>query len=116
VARAVSSRLTIHVPVLNGQTGAFTNAFVAAGSGGLSVPLGVVFGPDGNLYVNTAGGTNTLVLRYNGQTGAFIDAFAAAVNDPTFAFIFVPTPIFGCISLHAEPLVGATVKLNQKGP
>lgn len=33
----------------NGATGAFIDAFVTAGSGGLSQPGGVRFGPDGQL-------------------------------------------------------------------
>jgi len=60
----------------NPTTGAFINAFVAAGSGGLGSARGVVFGPDGNLYV-TSFSTNQ-VLRYNGTTGLFIDAFVSA--------------------------------------
>lgn len=35
----------------NGATGAFIGAFVTAGSGGLSQPECVTFGPDSNLYV-----------------------------------------------------------------
>ena len=52
------------------------NPFVAAGSGGLNEADGLVFGPDGNLYV--ASGLTSQVLRYSGTTGAFIDAFVAA--------------------------------------
>jgi len=59
-------------------TGAFIDAFVPSGSGGLSVPLNLAFGPDGNLYVNSMG-TNQ-VLRYNGSSGAFIDVFANDAN------------------------------------
>ncbi len=60
----------------NGTTGAFIDAFVTAASGGLDLPRGLAFGPDGNLYVSS-GDTNE-VLRYNGATGLFIGVFVAA--------------------------------------
>lgn len=54
-------------------TGAFRGVFVAAGSGGLDSPdLGLMGGPDGNVYVNSYGsGSNPVnsVLRYNGTMG-----------------------------------------------
>src|SRR5262249_47088822 len=64
--------------------GAFIDTFVAAGSGGLQTPWGLLFGPDGNgdghqdLYVNSAkynkglraAGHTSVVLRYDGVTGA----------------------------------------------
>ncbi len=53
-----------------GQSGA---VFVADGSGNLSNPNGLAFGPDGSLYV-----ANTFidsVNRYDSITGAFIDVF-----------------------------------------
>ncbi len=52
-------------------TGTFVRTFVSVGSGGLN---GIVFGPDGNLYVSQP----TTVLRYNGQSGAFIGAFVTS--------------------------------------
>jgi hypothetical protein len=55
------------------QPGAFLDEFVPAGYGGLSHPVGMVFGPDGNLYVSSAATNN--VLRYNGTTGEFLGAF-----------------------------------------
>ena len=66
------------------RTKRFLGAFVPAGSGGLVAPIGMEFGPDGNLYVASSG-TNA-VLRYDGHTGAFIDQFVppgtAGINSP----------------------------------
>jgi hypothetical protein len=55
------------------------DAFVSEGSGGLSIPTGPLFGPDGNLYIRSIphpmdGGPGA-VKRYDGTTGAFIDDF-----------------------------------------
>jgi outer membrane protein assembly factor BamB len=70
-----SSSVPGSVQRFNATTGAFVDAFVAPVIGGpLNDPEGLVFGPDGNLYVTTDGGG---VLRYNGTTGAFIDTFVA---------------------------------------
>ena len=59
--------------------GDFIDAFVSAGSrgghrGGLIFPVGLVFGPDGHLYVSNLADE---VLRYDGTTGVFIDAFVS---------------------------------------
>lgn len=54
----------------NGQTGESEGSFVIPGSGGIKVPNGMVFGPDGNLYVASSG--TGQILRYDGQTGAII--------------------------------------------
>ena len=58
-------------------TGAYLGNFIATGSGGLTNPDDLTYGPDGNLYVSSsANNTTGQILRYNGQTGAFIDVFA----------------------------------------
>jgi hypothetical protein len=53
------------------ETGAFIDAFVPSGSGGLGNPDQLAFGPDGNLYVSDR--FAAAIRRYNGTTGAFID-------------------------------------------
>jgi streptogramin lyase len=58
----------------NGTTGTFMDTFVSPGSGGLDNPYGLIFGPDGNLYVNSS--HTGSVIRYHGTTGAFMDVFA----------------------------------------
>ncbi len=57
-------------------------------SGGLDQPIGLVFGPDGNLYVTSAVTDN--VLRYNGTTGAFIDTFASGGLNGPLGLVFGP--------------------------
>ena len=73
----------------DGTTGASLGT-VAAG-GALSGPTGLVFGPDGNLYVTSI--DNGKVLRYNGTTGAFLNTFVDNIPhgvDPTFGFALGP--------------------------
>ncbi|MCU0877618.1 MAG: hypothetical protein MUF06_07545, partial [Pirellulaceae bacterium] len=57
-----------------GPSGEFLGEFVTPNSGGLDGAFDLAFGPDGDLYVNSARTTHS-VLRYDGNTGAFIDQF-----------------------------------------
>jgi sugar lactone lactonase YvrE len=72
----------------DGNTGNYLGEFIPPGSGGLSNPDQIVFGPDGNgddkpdIYVssgdkpgNSPEPPASAVLRYDGITGAFIDKF-----------------------------------------
>src|SRR5262249_704904 len=61
-------------------SGEFINAFVPSGSGGLSSPVDLAFGPDGNLYVSSYG--NNEVLSYNGSTGAFLGEVGSDFSSP----------------------------------
>src|SRR5262249_23928796 len=56
-------------------TGAFVDVFVPSGSGGLSGPAGMTFGPDGNLYVTNS---DSSVLRFDGSTGASLGTFVSS--------------------------------------
>lgn len=77
----VSDAVSNSVLRFNGTTGALVSTFVAAGAGGLSAPVGMVFGRDGNLLVVSSGSNQ--VKRYNGTTGAFIDNFVSTnLNSP----------------------------------
>ena len=72
----VTSQGTHEILRYDSTTGAFIDAFVPSGSGGLFVPNDVVLGPDGNLYVASL--ATSQVLRYDGETGAFLDVFVTA--------------------------------------
>jgi glucose/arabinose dehydrogenase len=74
----------------DGTTGAFIDAFISAGSGGLKDPEALVFRNDGFLYVsnfgtNPANNMNMNVLdgqvtRYDATTGAFDSVFASSAD------------------------------------
>ena len=77
----VSSYGTDSVLGYEGTTGAFIEAFVASGSGGLKGPVGLTFGPDGNLYVGSLGlgGIGSQgILRYDSASGKFLNVFVPA--------------------------------------
>ena len=59
------------------RTGRYLGPFIASGSGGLSEPDAISFGPDGQLYVSSGRSTDeSAVLRYDADTGVFVDRFA----------------------------------------
>jgi hypothetical protein len=78
----VASAFTNQVLRYNGTTGAFINAFVTAGSAGLTSTSGVLFGPDRNgdsvrdLYVGS--NESDEVLLFDGVNGAPLGAFVVA--------------------------------------
>lgn len=57
-------------------TGAFVDTLVPTGSGSLSSPGDLAFGPDGALYVGSQ--VNNSIKRYDSTTGAFLSTFVAS--------------------------------------
>lgn len=88
----VSSPFSSEVFRFNGVTGEYIDTFIGAGSGGLIVPLILVF-HRGHLYVGDLG--DRAIRRYDATTGAFVDEFVPPFSpglgdgDPQ-AFAFGP--------------------------
>lgn len=59
----------------DGTSGEFKGVF--AEGGGLSAPTGLVFGPDGDLYVSNQG--NHTIVQYDGKTSEFKGTFGEPV-------------------------------------
>ena len=74
VTLLVSSAGNNSVKEYNLETGLWMRNFVAAGSGGLNGPAGLLRAPDGNVLVASRQGNQ--VLEYEAQSGAFVRVLA----------------------------------------
>src|SRR5262249_44792273 len=62
---------------------------VFASGGGLNGPVGVLFGPDGGLYVSSF--TSNALVKFDGTTGAFVATIASNLSSPRL-MVFGPSP------------------------
>jgi DNA-binding beta-propeller fold protein YncE len=76
----VSNNASNTIDEYDGRSGEFIRTFVAAGSGGLNNPVGLTFGPLGNLFVVSKRTDSILetdrILEYDGTTGTFVGTTA----------------------------------------
>lgn len=68
-----ASGFTNSIQIYDVETGNYEGDLVKPGAGGLLVPIGLSYGPDGNIYTSSSGDSS--VKRYNGRTGEYIDDF-----------------------------------------
>jgi sugar lactone lactonase YvrE len=64
-----------NVAIFDERTGNYGGEFITAGSGGLTDPDDLTFGPDGNLYVSSGTSTSGAILKFDGKTGSFLGRF-----------------------------------------
>lgn len=62
----------------DGASGLYLGMFVADSAGGLTYPVGLAFGPDGDLLVASSHTNN--VLRFDGTTGEFVEEAVPAAT------------------------------------
>ena len=103
------------VLVRNPGSGEF-EVFVAAGSGGLTEPVGPAFGPDGHLYVTSYDGAgHDAVLRFDGTTGAYLGVVVPAGDRGAGD---LAAPVFGADGLlYAGDQTGGVIRrYDVSGP
>jgi DNA-binding beta-propeller fold protein YncE len=121
----VASAFTNSVLRYSGTTGAFIEQFVPPPAN-LEVPMDLVFGSDGDLYVNfrsttvtVPGGAAGVVRRYDGLTGTYIDDFVAlgsgGLGAPRGGLLFVTSvPEPSSLALFGIGLAGLAMTMRRK--
>jgi sugar lactone lactonase YvrE len=101
----VVSRFPNEVRLFEATTGTFVQTFVTSGSGGLTGPTALTFGPGGDLFVTSY--DDDAIRRYDGIDGSFVEVFVASGNgglDGPIDLVFIPEP--GGSILFAAGLAG----------
>lgn len=98
----ITSETTDAVRRYRASDGKFVDNFVKSGAGGLDVPVGLAFLPDGSIAVSSVSKSNVLI--FSGKDGTFIEE-ALSKNDggidgPTFLTV-IPEPSSAAILLLA---------------
>jgi DNA-binding beta-propeller fold protein YncE len=107
----VASSFPNEVKEFDAVSGAFVQTFVSAGSGGLSGPTNLAFGPSGDLFVTSQGDDS--IKRYDGASGAFVASFVTSGSgglDQPFDLAFAggaPIPVPALSAPARALLVGA---------
>jgi DNA-binding beta-propeller fold protein YncE len=99
------------VKTFDATTGSFVSTLVPSGSGGLTGPTAVDFGPGGDLFV--ASSATDEILRFDSLTGTFegvfVSAGSAGLDDP-IDMVFGP---FGAVAVQVGP--GAAIVTTAIG-
>jgi DNA-binding beta-propeller fold protein YncE len=118
VSSNIFSRNNQSVLQYNGTTGAFQTVFA---SQNVTSPRGVLFGPDGNLYVadgnDAASGDPASVERFDGNTGTFLNYFVApssgGLEHPSYMVFGPDGTNDGKLDLYvAAPHVGSILRYD----
>ncbi|HEY9622503.1 MAG TPA: PEP-CTERM sorting domain-containing protein [Crinalium sp.] len=64
-----------NVVIYDERTGRYGGEFIPSGTGGLTSPDDLTFGPDGDLYISSGTDTSGAILRFDGKTGEFLGRF-----------------------------------------
>lgn len=120
----VSSFRTNEILRFNGQTGEFIDVFASDNNGGLGTvgglngPNGLLFGPDGSLYVATEGtandATGTLTFSFKSQVLRYSPEQVKGLLSTTTPEVFIDQPTPLTESLEFVSLLGLALAPNEQ--
>ncbi len=115
----VGSWNTHSIRTYDTDTNQYLGDLVTPGAGGLNIPDGMDFGPDGDLFVSSSG--SNAVLRFDGDDGTFLGEFATQrLNQPgnlhfgPDGLLYVANKALGEV-VRFDPLTGDLVDVFARG-